>query len=78
MSTATLTSKGQLTLPREVREALRVGPGDRLEFVLREDGTYAVLPATRSVQRLRGMIGKPADPVSLRDMDDAVAGGSAS
>lgn len=76
MSTATLTSKGQLTLPKEVRAALGVGPGDRVDFVRMEDGNFAVLPATRSVKSLKGLIAAPRKPVSLEDMDRAIARGA--
>ncbi len=76
MSIATITSKGQLTLPKEVREAMQVGPGDRVDFVLMEDGNFAVLPATASVKRLKGLIPKPKKLVSLADMDKAIARGA--
>ena len=77
MSAATLTSKGQLTLPKDVREALSVGPGDRVEFVRMEDGNFAVLPATHSVKSLKGLIAKPKKPISLEEMDSAIARGAA-
>jgi AbrB family looped-hinge helix DNA binding protein len=76
MTTATLTSKGQLTLPKEVRTALGVGPGDRVDFVRMADGNFAVLPATHSVKSLKGLIPKPRKPVSLEDMDRAIARGA--
>lgn len=76
MSAATLTSKGQLTLPKEVRTALGVGPGDCVEFVRMEDGNFAVMPATRSVMSLKGIIPKHKKPVSLEDMDRAIARGA--
>jgi AbrB family looped-hinge helix DNA binding protein len=76
MSTATLTSKGQLTLPKEVRIALGVGPGDRVTFVRMEDGNFAVLPATRSVMRLKGFLKKPPRPVTLDEMDEAIVEGA--
>lgn len=76
MTAATLTSKGQLTLPKEVRAALGVGPGDRVDFVRMEDGNFAVLPATHSVKSLMGLIPKPKKPVSLEDMDKAIARGA--
>ncbi len=76
MTAATLTSKGQLTLPKDVRTALGVGPGDRVDFVRMEDGNFAVLPATHSVKNLKGLIPKPRKPVSLEDMDRAIARGS--
>jgi AbrB family looped-hinge helix DNA binding protein len=46
MAAATLTSKGQLTVPKAVRDALGVGPGDRVDFVQMADGNFAVMPAT--------------------------------
>lgn len=73
-----MTSKGQLTLPKDIRDALRVGPGDRLQFVLMEDGTCAVLPATWSVQRLRGLIAAPSRAVDIEAMDEAIAEGASS
>lgn len=76
MTAATVTSKGQLTLPKSVREALGVGPGDRVEFVQMADGNFAMMPATKPVMRLKGSIRKPKAPVSLADMDDAIAEGS--
>ncbi|MBV9530044.1 MAG: AbrB/MazE/SpoVT family DNA-binding domain-containing protein [Bradyrhizobium sp.] len=76
MTAATLTSKGQLTLPKDVRDALGVGPGDRVDFVKMEDGNFAVLPATHSVKRLKGLIPSPKKAVSLEDMDRVIAGGA--
>lgn len=46
MSTSTLTSKGQITIPKDVRKRLNLQPGDRLEFVIDEDGRVLVLPAS--------------------------------
>jgi AbrB family looped-hinge helix DNA binding protein len=76
MAAAMLTAKGQLTLPKEVRAALGVGPGDRVDFVRMADGNFAVLPATQSVKNLKGIIPKPKKPVSLADMDQAIARGA--
>jgi len=76
MTTATITSKGQLTVPKAVREALGIGPGDRVDFVRMADGNFAVLPAAQPVKRLKGIIPKPTKPVSLEDMDAAIASGA--
>ncbi len=76
MTTATVTTKGQLTLPKDVRTALGVGPGDRVDFVQMEDGNFAVMPATQSVKKLKGLIAKPSKPVTLADMDAAIARGT--
>lgn len=54
MPTATLTSKGQLTVPKKVRERLHLQPGDRLEFRFDDDGTLRVYPLTRRVAEVFG------------------------
>lgn len=72
MPRATLTSKGQITIPKDVRERLGVQAGDSLDFVEQERGVYKVVPATRDVRQLKGLIAKPAKPVSLEDMKAAV------
>lgn len=72
MSAATLTSKGQITLPRAVRQRLGVGAGDRLEFI-ETDGGYLVVPATRDVQALKGIVPRPRRPVSVEQMNKVIA-----
>jgi AbrB family looped-hinge helix DNA binding protein len=69
---AILTSKGQITIPKVVREGLGVETGDRVEFVEREPGVYTVIAATRDVRDLKGMIPRPPRQVSLEDMNRAV------
>ena len=73
MTTATVTTKGQITIPAAVREALRVGTGDRVEFVEIEPGRYEFIAATRSVTALKGMFGKARTTVSIEDMNKAIA-----
>lgn len=73
MSTATITSKGQVTIPKDVREGLGVDAGDRIEFVESSKGVYTVVAATRDVRALKGLIPKPARPVSLEAMKRAIA-----
>jgi antitoxin PrlF len=73
MSTATLTSKGQITIPVEVRQALNVDAGDRVEFVEVEAGRFELIAATQSVTALKGMFGKPVKRVSIEDMNKAIA-----
>jgi AbrB family looped-hinge helix DNA binding protein len=76
MTTATITSKGQITIPKEVREALGVGTGDRVEFVAEGKGVYKVVAATRDVRHLKGLVAKPAKPVTLEAMKLAIAKGA--
>jgi antitoxin PrlF len=72
MPAATLTSKGQITLPKSVRDGLGVDTGDRVEFVELEKGVYSVVAATRDVRELKGMIPKPSRPVNIEDMNRAI------
>lgn len=73
MPTATLTTKGQITIPAAVRLALHVSSGDRVEFVEVAPGRFEFLAATRSVTELKGLFGKPAQAVSIDDMHRAIA-----
>ena len=73
MATATVTTKGQITLPKIVRDRLGVGAGDKVEFVETSPGTFHVIAATRDVRTLKGMIPKPAKPVTVEEMSRAVA-----
>ena len=73
MSTATLTSKGQITIPSVVRAAMGVETGDQVEFVEVAAGRYEVLAANRSVTALKGMFGPARRRVSIDDMNAAIA-----
>ena len=70
---ATLTSKGQITIPKQARDTLNLDTGDRVEFIIDDDGRLFILPVTRSVKTLKGMLPKPTAPVSLEAMDEAIA-----
>ena len=72
MPSAVVTSKGQITIPKPVRDGLGVDTGDRVEFVELEQGVYTVVAATRDIRDLKGVIPKPAKPVSVEDMNRAV------
>ncbi|EIL97150.1 MULTISPECIES: AbrB/MazE/SpoVT family DNA-binding domain-containing protein [Rhodanobacter] len=77
MTTASVTSKGQITIPVAVREAMHVRAGDRVEFVEIEPGRYEFIAATRSVSALKGMFGKARKPVSIEQMNAAIAAAGA-
>lgn len=68
MPTATLTSKGQTTIPREIREHLHLEAGHRLDFVIDPGGQVILVPATLSVQAIKGFFRAPRKPVSLEEM----------
>lgn len=73
MTTATLTTKGQITIPAEVRSALKVDAGDRVEFVQIAPDRFEFVAANRSITELKGMFGKPGKAVSVDDMNKAIA-----
>jgi AbrB family looped-hinge helix DNA binding protein len=73
MATATLTSKGQITIPADVRHDLKVDAGDRVEFIQIAPGRYEFVAATQNVTALKGMFGKPTKSVSIDDMNSAIA-----
>ena len=77
MSTATMTSKGQITIPAAVRSALGVEAGDRVEFVQVEPGRFELVAATQSVTALKGLVRKPASRVTLASMNEAIAAAGA-
>lgn len=73
MPSATLTSKGQLTLPKAVRERLKVQTGDSVEFILGEDGDIRVRAGTHDAKDLRGLLHRPGrKPVSLKKMETVI------
>ena len=72
MSTSRLTRKGQTTIPKDVRKRLNLHPGDRLEFVIDEDGRVLMLPASVDASELAGMLKRPAKPVSVATMNQAI------
>ncbi len=73
MTTATVTSKGQITIPSSVRAALGIDAGSRIEFVEIEKGKFSIVAATNPVQALKGMLRKPEKPVSIKKMNQAIA-----
>ncbi len=73
MATATVTSKGQITIPVSVRVALGLDAGTRIEFVEMEKGKFAIVAATESVGALKGMLRKPRKPVSIEQMNNVIA-----
>ena len=73
MSTATVNSKGQITIPAMVCAALGVAAGDRVEFVQVEPGRFELVAATQSVTALKGLVRKPVSPTTIAAMNDTIA-----
>lgn len=72
MTTSTVSSKGQIVIPAAVRAEMGVEAGTRVAFVKTEQG-WLLKPATRPITALKGMVPKPLKPVSIEDMNRAIA-----
>jgi AbrB family looped-hinge helix DNA binding protein len=77
MAIATLTTKGQITIPVDVRRQLGLRPGSRVDFVYVREGVVELVPVSGTVKSLKGMVPAPDTPVTLEQMDDAIAEGAA-
>jgi len=77
MPTATVTSKGQITLPKEIRDGLGVQPGDRVVFWRDVEGRVIVEAATVDVRTLRGMLRGGRTHLTVEEMNAAIAVGAA-
>ena len=75
---ATLTSKGQLTLPKEIRERLGLTTGSRLDFSIDDKGMIVARPLATTALGLAGLLKRPGrKPASLRDIDEAIEASAA-
>ena len=73
MAESTITTKGQCVVPKKIREYMRLNPGDKIDFVIREDGEVYVRPVILDVRELKRQMKKPGrKPVSLKEMEKAV------
>ena len=72
---ATLSSKNQATIPKSVREYLKLKPGDRFKFFLQPDGSVVILPKIRTA-RLKGSVPKLDRAISIEEMNTAVEAGA--
>jgi AbrB family looped-hinge helix DNA binding protein len=79
MPSSTLSSKGQVTIPKEIRDALRVDPGDRVLFVIRTDGVVELRPETVNLLDLVGILEPSAGRrATIEEMNAAVRRAAAS
>ncbi len=71
---ATLTSKGQVTLPKEIRDRLQLEAGSTLDFQLLPDNTIVARPVKPDARRIRGLLKSPhAKALTVEEMDDGIA-----
>ncbi len=76
MPTSTLTSKGQITIPKEIRDLLRLRTGQRVEFQLDPKGHVILTPRNRDIRLLKGIVRCPTRrTVSVEEMNEAIAEG---
>jgi antitoxin PrlF len=73
MPTSTVTSKGQVTIPKDVRDALRIGAGDRVSFIVRSDGVVELRPETVDLRDLYGALKHRGKPVTVEAMNEGIA-----
>jgi AbrB family looped-hinge helix DNA binding protein len=73
MVSATVTSKGQVTIPIEVRRDMDITAGSRLDFIPNGDGSYRVISKRRSIMDLAGCLSYDGPPVPVEEMDRGIA-----
>jgi len=73
MTESTITSKGQCVVPKKIRDYMNLNPGDKVDFIVREDGEVFIRPVVLDVRELKGMMKKSGrKPVSLKQMDKII------
>ncbi|PWQ92232.1 AbrB/MazE/SpoVT family DNA-binding domain-containing protein [Leucothrix pacifica] len=71
---STMTQKGQVTIPKDVREILHLVTGDKVEFLLNSHGEIVIKPVTRKVSEVAGILSKykRRKSLTIEEMDNAV------
>lgn len=72
MSESTISSKGQVTVPKAIRTRLHLQPGDRLRFVVDDDGAVRLAAATRDLSALRDILPRPKRHAKLQDIEATI------
>jgi AbrB family looped-hinge helix DNA binding protein len=71
---STITAKGQTTVPKEIRDRLKLKPGDKIEYVVEPDGRVVLKARNKRMADFAGILGKPpGGPLTIEEMDDAIA-----
>lgn len=76
MPVATMTSKGQITVPKQVRDELGLEAGTKVTFVRTRQGDYRLRVKTGHVTDLAGIMKYDGPPISIEEMDEAIAQGA--
>jgi AbrB family looped-hinge helix DNA binding protein len=69
---ATITAKGQVTIPQEVRTRLGIRRGDKIRFVVEPDGRVMLLRGTGTIEDLFGILGKPPRRLTLEQIEEGI------
>jgi AbrB family looped-hinge helix DNA binding protein len=73
MPKAKVTSKGQITIPKEIREKLHLNPGDKLLFEETEQGEVKISSPKKSIKELRGILHRPGQkPKTVEEMNEGI------
>ncbi|MDP9083356.1 MAG: AbrB/MazE/SpoVT family DNA-binding domain-containing protein [Pseudomonadota bacterium] len=72
MSESTISSKGQVTIPKAIRTRMRLKVGDRLRFVVEADGSVRLAAATRDISTLRDILPSPNRRANVNEMQAAI------
>ncbi|MFT5097912.1 MAG: antitoxin PrlF [Planctomycetaceae bacterium] len=72
MITATITSKGQITIPKYIRDQLGLHAGDKISFIEDEDGSINLIPVKKPLSAIKGLVAKPKKSVSIEDMNSTI------
>jgi AbrB family looped-hinge helix DNA binding protein len=75
MASSTITTQGRVTIPKVIRDRLRLRPGDRVAFFVEEDGRVVLVPGTRHLADLYGILARPPRSVTGHEMDAAIRNG---
>jgi AbrB family looped-hinge helix DNA binding protein len=77
MTSATITSKGQVTIPKEIRDYLKLETGSKVDFVIDENGEVKVIPLNVPVEALSGILHRPGmKAATLEEMEVAIGEGA--
>jgi AbrB family looped-hinge helix DNA binding protein len=77
MSIATVTTKGQITIPKEIRDYLKLETGSKVEFVIDESGNVKIVPLNVPIEALSGVLHRPGmKTATLEEMEAAIAEGA--
>ena len=75
MESATITSKGQITIPLEIRKQLNLSAGDTVQFIQGKSGRFELIPCNASLSSLRGILPKPEKAVTIEEMNETIRKG---